>query len=50
VTPDVDGLRRVFAALALDVTAEKGSKPGLDIVLRCPKGTVELRGDQGSRK
>jgi hypothetical protein len=50
VTPDVDGLRRLFAALALDVTAEKGLKPGLDIALRCPKGTVELRGDQGSRK
>jgi hypothetical protein len=50
MTPDVDGLRRAFAALALDVTAEKGRKPGLDIVLRCPKGTVELRGDQGSRK
>jgi hypothetical protein len=50
VTPDVDGLRRVFAALALDVTAEKGAKGGLDIVLRCPKGTVELRGDQGPRK
>lgn len=50
VTPDVDGLRRVFAATLLDVTAEKGRTPGLDIVLRCPKGTVELRGDQGSRK
>ena len=50
VTPDLDGLRRVFSAIALDVTAEKGAKAGLDIVLRCPKGTVELRGDQGSRK
>ena len=50
VTPDVDGLRRVFSAIALDVTAEKGAKAGLDLVLRCPKGTVELRGDQGSRK
>ena len=50
VTPDLDGVRRVFSAIALDVTAEKGTRPGLDIVLRCPKGTVELRGDQGSRK
>jgi hypothetical protein len=50
VTPDVDGLRRVFAAIALDVPAEKGARAGLDLVLRCPKGTLELRGDQGSRK
>jgi catechol 2,3-dioxygenase-like lactoylglutathione lyase family enzyme len=50
VTTDVDGLRRVLAALAVDVTTEKGLKPDLNIVLRCPKGTVELRGDQGSRK
>ena len=43
-------LRRAFSALGLNVTAEQGARAGLDIVLSCPKGTVELRGDQGSRK
>ena len=49
-TPDVASARRAFAALALDVTAEAGARPGLDITLRCPKGTVSFRGDQGVGK
>jgi hypothetical protein len=50
VTPDAAALRRALGALHLDVTAQAGARAGLDIALRCPKGLVELRGDQGSRK
>ena len=50
VTPDVAGLRRALGALPLKVAAQSGARAGLEIALKCPKGVVEFRGDQGSRK
>jgi hypothetical protein len=50
VTPDAADLRRALAALPLDVAAQSGPRPGLDITLRCPKGAVQFRGDQGAWK
>jgi glyoxalase-like protein len=48
VTPAADDLRRVLAALPLDVAVEKGGSGALDITLRCPKGTVTLSGAAAS--
>jgi len=42
VTPDAEDLRRLLAALPLDVPAETGAPAGLDITLVCPKGTVSF--------
>ena len=50
VTPDVAGLQRALGALPLKVAAQSGARAGLDIRLRCPRGVIEPRGDQGSRK
>ena len=47
VSPDADPLRRALAALPLEVAAQSGPHAGLDITLRCPKGAVQFRGDQG---
>jgi hypothetical protein len=48
-SPDADGLRRVFASLALDVAVEAGGRGAMDVTLRCPKGTVPFRGDVSPR-
>jgi hypothetical protein len=50
VTPDVSELRRALATLPLEVAAGAGPRPALEITLHCPKGKVQFRGDQGSRK
>jgi hypothetical protein len=50
VTPDVSELRRALATLPLEVAAGSGPRAALEITLHCPKGKVQLRGDQGSRK
>jgi Glyoxalase-like domain len=45
VTPAADDLRRAFSALSLEMAVDTGAHGGLDITLRCPKGTVQFRGD-----
>jgi hypothetical protein len=49
LSSDADGLRRVFASLPLDVAVEAGGRGAMDITLRCPKGTVQFRGDLSPR-
>jgi len=46
---DAAALRRVFASLALDVAVEAGGRGEMDVALRCPKGTVQFRGDLSPR-
>jgi hypothetical protein len=49
LSPNADDLRRLFASLALDVTIEAGARGAMDVTLRCPKGTVQFRGDVSPR-
>jgi hypothetical protein len=44
ITPSADDLRRVLAALPLDLAVEAGPSAGMDVTLRCPKGTVHFTG------
>ncbi len=46
---DADALRRVLASVALDVAVEAGSRGAMEVTLRCPKGTVQFRGDVSPR-
>ena len=45
LTPNDGDLRRAFAALPLEVPVEKAVRPGMELALRCPKGTVRFAGD-----
>lgn len=45
LTPSDGDLRRAFAALPLEVPVEKAPRPGMEMTLRCPKGTVFFAGD-----
>jgi hypothetical protein len=45
LTPNDDDLRRALAALPLDIPVEEAVRPGMEVRLRCPKGTVRLSGD-----
>jgi hypothetical protein len=49
VTPSADDLRRAFAALPLEVAVEAGARSAMEVTLRCPKGTVQFRGDVSPR-
>jgi hypothetical protein len=44
LTPDDSDLRRAFAALPLDVAVAKAARAGMEMTLRCPKGTVRFTG------
>jgi glyoxalase-like protein len=44
LTPDDDDLRRALAALPLEVPVEKALRPGMEVRLRCPRGTVRFSG------
>jgi hypothetical protein len=48
-SPDADDLRRALASLPLDVAVEAGGRATMDVTLRCPKGTVQFRGDVSPR-
>jgi hypothetical protein len=44
ISPAGDDLRRVLAALPLDVAVEVGARGGMDVTLRCPQGPVQFSG------
>lgn len=44
-SPSADDLRRVLAALPVEVEVDAGPRGAMDVALRCPKGTVPFRGD-----
>lgn len=48
-TRDADAVRRLFAALPLDVAVAAGAHDAMEVTLQCPKGTVEFRGDVSPR-
>lgn len=48
LTPNDDDLRRALAALPLDIPVEEAVRPGMEVRLRCPKGTVRFHGDASS--
>lgn len=45
LTPNDGDLRRAFAALPLDVSVAKAARAGMEMTLRCPKGTVRFAGE-----
>jgi hypothetical protein len=45
LTPNDTDLRRALAALPVTVPVEKAPRPGMEVTLRCPKGTVRFAGE-----
>ena len=45
LTPNDGDLRRAFAALPLEVPVAKAARPGVEMTLLCPKGTVGFAGE-----
>jgi hypothetical protein len=48
-TPDAEDLRRLLAALPLEVKVEVGARGGMDVTLRCPRGMVDFSGGVAAR-
>lgn len=47
VTPNADDVRRLFAALPLEVAVDAGTRGALEVTLQCPKGSAAFRGSVG---
>jgi glyoxalase-like protein len=47
VSPNAEDVRRLFAALPLDVAVDAGARGALELTLACPNGPVTFRGTVG---